>query len=231
MADGSAAGIIGAVEAAARVRMDLEVGIREARSGLRLAEFTTGDVMLREGDAPDAALFLLTGSVRVFRISPGGDLIVLAHRRANDLLGELGVLDGDQRSGWALALEPTTAIAIVRAEFLRRMQSDAAFANAVALQLCLRVREASERAFALAAMPVAARLAAELLRTALNGPRGEPSRIPLLPAVTDLAARINTTRESASKTLNRWLAAGVLERRGGGLVIRRPDQLSAALES
>jgi CRP-like cAMP-binding protein len=203
------------------------------RSGapLRQVRFERGDLILHEGDGADCAWFLLSGRVRVFRVARDGVSVALAYRQAGDLLGELAMIDGGARSGSALALTDAEAIVIPRCEFARLLDAQASFAAAVARQLAARVRETSERMFAVAAMPVPARLAAELFFLASAAETRRAPRLSAAPTVTELAARINATRESVSKTLNRWIHAGLVNRDGRDLVILDPVGLNALFDA
>jgi CRP/FNR family transcriptional regulator, cyclic AMP receptor protein len=208
----------------------LQQALAAGTAGLCHVVIPQGTVFLQEDGQADVAWLLLAGRARVFRVSRDGDLVVLAHRLPGELIGELAVIDGGSRSGSALALESLSAIRIEAGRFALLMAESAVFAHAVALQLAARLRETTDRTFAMAAAPVPARVAAELLRLA------QPSEVPgeaviaVPPTVTELSVRIHASRESVSKTFSRWRAGGSIRNDGIALVIADPAALSDLLD-
>jgi CRP/FNR family transcriptional regulator, cyclic AMP receptor protein len=208
----------------------LQQALAAGSAGLRHVTIPQGMVFLQEDGCADAAWLLLEGRARVFRVSRDGDLVVLAHRFPGELIGELAVIDGGPRSGLAVALEPLSAIRIEAGQFGILLAESSAFANGVALQLAARLRETSDRTFAMAAAPIPARVAAELLR--LAQPSAVPGEAVIMapPTITELSIRVHATRESVSKTFSRWRADGSIRNDGTRLVIAAPAALSDLLE-
>ena len=208
----------------------LQQALAVSTAGLRLVAIPHGTVFLQEDGLADVAWLLLEGRARVFRVSRDGDLVVLAHRLPGELIGELAVIDGGPRSGSAVALEPLSAIRIDAARFARLMAENTAFAHGVALQLAARLRETSDRTYAMAAAPIPARVAAELLRLARPGAVPGEAIIAAPPTVTELSVRVHASRESVSKTFSRWRADGHIRSDGAALVIADPAALSGLLD-
>lgn len=198
--------------------------------GLRHVVIPQGTVFLQEDGSANVAWLLLEGRARVFRVSRDGDLVVLAHRLPGELIGELAVIDGGPRSGSAVALEPLSAIRIEAVRFAALMAESAVFAHGVALQLAARLRETSDRTFAMAAAPIPARVAAELLRLAQPGAVPGEAVIAAPPTITELSVRVHATRESVSKTFSRWRTDGSIRNDGAALVIADPAALSDLLD-
>ena len=198
--------------------------------GLHEVAIAQGMVFLQEDGHADVAWLLLRGRARVFRVSRDGDLVVLAHRLPGELIGELAVIDGGPRSGSAVALEPVSAIRIEAARFASLMIDSGTFAHGVALQLAARLRETSDRTFAMAAVPIPARVAAELLRLAQPGTAPGEVAIAAPPSITELSVRVHATRESVSKAFSRWRSDGIIRTDGRVLVIADPSALSELLD-
>lgn len=213
---------------------DLALILQQARAagalGLRHVVIPHGTVFLQEDGSGDVAWLLLEGRVRVFRMSRDGDLVVLAHRLPGELIGELAVIDGGPRSGSAVALAPVSAIRIEGARFASLMAERADFAHGVALQLAARLRETSDRTFAMAAASIPARVAAELLRLAQPGTVPGQAVIVAPPTITEISVRVHASRESVSKAFSRWRASGVVRSDGDTLVLADPAALSELLD-
>ena len=208
----------------------LQQALAAGSAGLSHVIIPQGTVFLQEDGGADAAWLLLEGRARVFRVSRDGDLVVLAHRLPGELIGELAVIDGGPRSGSAVALEPMSAIRIEAGQFGNLLAESASFAQGVALQLAARLRESSDRTYAMAAAPIPARVAAELLRLARPSAVPGEAVIAAPPTITELSVRVHATRESVSKTFSRWRADGSIRSDGAVLVIVDPVALSDLLD-
>lgn len=66
------------------------------------ARYTPGEVIFREGDASDGVYLILAGVIHVTAMGAPGEG-VLAMAKPNEVVGEMGVLDGAPRSGTATA--------------------------------------------------------------------------------------------------------------------------------
>ncbi len=82
--------------------------------------YAPGEVLMRQGDASQVMHVVLSGRVRVDREDSGGEKVLLAELGANEVVGEMGVLDHGPRSATVTAIEATetlelhaTAIAVV----------------------------------------------------------------------------------------------------------------------
>lgn len=83
-----------------------------------------GEVLFREGDAPDTVLLVLTGALEVFVERDGRDLVL--HRTLpGTILGELAVLCGMPRTASVRAVEPTTALEWTESAFRRLLLGNA----------------------------------------------------------------------------------------------------------
>jgi len=69
---------------------------------INLKKLETGEIIFREGDAPDGIFVIKRGEIEIVRIRDGiGEPI--AHLKAGDVFGELGMLTGDPRNATARA--------------------------------------------------------------------------------------------------------------------------------
>lgn len=81
----------------------------------RLRTFEAGEALMRQGEGADAMHVILSGRVRVERTAPGERApVVLAELGANDVVGEVGVLDGGPRTATVTALEETRTLELHR---------------------------------------------------------------------------------------------------------------------
>jgi CRP-like cAMP-binding protein len=134
----------------------LFVGISPAELGplldrCRVANFFPGDALFREGEPTDGLYLITGGSARVSTITENGETL-LAAVGANDVLGEMGVLDGKPRSATAMAVSVVTACFIPADAFLDALERSPAVALRMLTLLAQRLRQANGR---LGELPVA----------------------------------------------------------------------------
>jgi CRP-like cAMP-binding protein len=86
-------------------------------------EYSTGEVVLKEGDSPTFVLLVLTGQMHVFVERQGSDL-VLTDVGPGTILGELAVLCGMPRSASIRASERSAVLQWNAKEFRNLVLSD-----------------------------------------------------------------------------------------------------------
>jgi CRP/FNR family transcriptional regulator, cyclic AMP receptor protein len=75
--------------------------------------FAEGEELMRQGDVADSLFVILEGQVRVVREHPHlSTPITLAALGAGEVVGEMGLLDGEPRSATVTALEETVAMRV-----------------------------------------------------------------------------------------------------------------------
>ncbi|OLC11860.1 MAG: hypothetical protein AUH44_01290 [Chloroflexi bacterium 13_1_40CM_68_15] len=72
--------------------------------------YTAGKVLMRQGDPSETMHVLLTGRVRVEREQSPEGKVLLAELGANEVVGEIGVLDHAPRSATVTAIEATETL-------------------------------------------------------------------------------------------------------------------------
>ena len=88
-----------------------------------------------------------------------------------------------------------------------------------------RIQHTSQRMFELSAWSATGRIYSELLRIATPGADGTALVIEPTPSMTELAARVNSTRETVSRTVNDLRRRGLLRKTNTGLELIDPGQL------
>jgi len=83
-------------------------------------QFEAGQTIFREGDAPDHAYLIESGSVEI-SAERNGRPVILSRLGPGDLLGEMAVIDDSPRTATAVALEPSVALVIDRTQINERL--------------------------------------------------------------------------------------------------------------
>jgi CRP-like cAMP-binding protein len=104
--------------------------LRPLLANAHQVRFLRGEVIFEEGDPPNGLYLIADGTVRVTAANERGE-VLLATIGPNNVLGEMGVLDGEPRSGTATAVQPCTAYFVAMEPFLDTLE--------LSPQLCMRL--------------------------------------------------------------------------------------------
>lgn len=211
-----------------RMRAFIEEALRAPETGVFPGNYRRGQVMAHCGDTPWKAWYMISGRARIVLTGDNGSSLIIAHRGAGEIIGEMGIIEGYQRAASVIAVDDVRAACIPASTLEVWLQDEPAILAGLLVQLSARLRQAGQSALALASTPVPARVARVLFE--LGAIDGE-DRIVIdrCPTVTDLANVVSASRETVSKIVNGWIAAGVLRRDGRTLVIVDPLELSEHL--
>jgi CRP-like cAMP-binding protein len=104
------------------------------------AEFAAGDVMIREGEAGQAFLILLSGEADV---SQGGES--LRRLRQGDHAGEMALLDGSAASATVVARSNIEALVLYPRDFRNLLETIPSLGRRILATLAYWVRETPRR--------------------------------------------------------------------------------------
>ena len=175
--------------------------------------------------------FIMHGHLRAVLNMARQDLI-FTDMHAGSIFGELAAFDGAPRAASIFAVTDSLVAKMPPTVFVETMFSHRPLGEAVVTTLIERLRDVSRRVSELGALNVRTRVHAELLRLA-RPDRDDPRRAIIVtpPNQSELAARINTRRETVSREINAMERGGLIERRRGAIVITDALRLSAAIEA
>ena len=175
--------------------------------------------------------FIMTGRLRAVYNTARQD-VIFNDMDAGSFFGEMSAFDGAPRAASVLAVTDSLVAKMPPSVFIETMFSHRPLGEAVVKALIQNVRKNSRRVAELGALNVRARVQAELLRLA-RPDRDNPKRAIIVtpPNQSELAARINTRRETVSREINAMERGGLIERRRGAIVITDALRLSAAIEA
>src|SRR5215510_3568772 len=107
-------------------------------------QFSTGDVLFRDGDAANEAYLLQEGRVRLIK-RVGAMERSLRVLRPGDLFGESALVKGTPRNSTAVALSDGIALALDQATFQQVLATNPAVGTRVLQQLIRRLRDAEDQ--------------------------------------------------------------------------------------
>jgi CRP-like cAMP-binding protein len=140
-----------------------------------------------------------------------------------DLLGEIAVLDGGERSADAKAMEKSLLLALERHDILSALDRNPAQALHLMKVLCHRIRRTNDLLDDLVFLALPGRLAKHLLTlgqmtVAIENKTG-PAEVCLSQQV--LAEHLGISRESVNKVLCRWEKASIVTLGRGRITLNR----------
>ncbi|WP_237153021.1 Crp/Fnr family transcriptional regulator [Oryzibacter oryziterrae] len=185
----------------------------------RLTRFEAGRTLFQAGDAGDRAYLLADGQVRMTLATAGGRELNVRVARRGDLVGEIAVLDGGERSADAVVLTDALAYVITAADLSGLFETRKGLARSVIALLCRRLRATTAQLEGIALHRIEVRLARYLLDR-LDGqtaPAGKRVPLEIGLSQTDMARLIGASRPKLN------VALGFLEKEGA--IKRTSDRL------
>lgn len=210
---------------------EAEVNSLAARCGIR--PYSPGQILFSEGEPCKGLYIVVSGRVRIFKISTNGREQVLSVEGAGASVAELPVFDGGPYPASASAIEKTEALFVSRADLraicLEKPEVSLKMLQVVGARLRRLVGIIEELSFT----TVRHRLISWLLRQAST--EGRPSErgtvFSLTASQQELAAQIGTVRELVSRNLARLQAQSFIEMNGREITILDRQGLEADLAS
>lgn len=185
------------------------------------------ETLFFEGDPGHTLYLVVSGQIKIQRVTPSGKLVVLALRGPGEHVGEMALLDGEPRSADAVTVEPCELLMLDRDQFLRCMGEQPQIALNMLASLTRRLREAANQVEGFRELDVLGRVAAVLLELAESHGEIEDAGIRITLRVTqqELADRIGATRVSVNKALGRLKRVRAIRAESGDLVVTNRGEL------
>ncbi len=199
------------------------------RRGSTVRGYQVGELVFSPSAVPAHVYVLEDGLVRLFRLTPAGEEFTLRYIRPGELFGEMSVVSGRPREGFAQARVASKILWITRAAFVTTLRAHNSLLYSVTKKIAGRVIEYQSRAEELIFQDARRRLARFLLRVATkHGQRdGEGLTVALPLTHAEIASGIGTSRQTVSRFLRELIDAGLVTRSGGQLVLPDPSRLEA----
>jgi CRP-like cAMP-binding protein len=200
---------------------------------IRLRHYAAGETIFLMGDTGVTLMAIVEGTVQISVPSPEGKEIMLTIMHPGEVFGEIGLLDGKERSADARAMSACVLAILERRDVLSVFdECPRAYFDVVAL-LCERIRRTTTQMAEVTLLDLPPRLARALLRAAAadqgNAVHGRIQDSVKL-SQRELGTIVGATRESVNKCLRNWQRAGIVEVEPAGIRIKDPAALKALAE-
>lgn len=165
------------------------------------------------GQAGENVYLIHKGRVRLSRVSAGGREHTLGILEAGSIVGEDAIFHDGRYRNFAEAMDDVEMCAIPKEDFERALQSSGPLSLALARSVEERLSQTEEKLEEIVFLDVHARLARLLLKLAdTHGVReGDVVRVNLRLTHEEIATMIGSTRETTSKLLGEFRAAGYID--------------------
>ena len=184
-----------------------------------------GELIFADGQIASAFFYVISGSLKLFKLSENGDEHILHIQKTGDLVAEAVVFDFDTFPANCEALEDSTLIRISKTGMLSLLAKAPEIMFKIAKAYSRRLRDLVGKIEQLSLHDIKSRLAIYLIN---NCEQKDNKEICTL-AITkkDLAAMLGTIPETLSRTLNYFKREGLIREDKNEITILDRSRLKA----
>lgn len=190
--------------------------------------FKRGTTIFARGE-PGTTVFLIeSGRVEISVTTINGRKSILENMGEGEILGEIAMFDGGERSADAVAATSVKGITLTKQDVSAILEEYPNAAMAIIAELCLRIRLTNEIVEAKTGVAASARLSRCILRLADKwGVEAGEDEIKIAQPFSqaDIGEFSGLARENVNRYLKSWEASGFIRFDGRAIVIRDFDGL------
>jgi len=187
--------------------------------------FARNTLILEEGDLSNCAYIINSGKVKIFLGDEHGKEIVLSELESGDYFGEMSLIDKEERSAAAMAMEDTELTVVSQKNFRACLQSHPEIAERIMLGLVTNLREANKKISSLVFMDAHERVANFLCESAVD--QNGLLVVDKKPTHQHIANVVGASREMITRILRNMTADGFIEIAGKQIIVlKRPSTSS-----
>jgi CRP/FNR family transcriptional regulator len=187
------------------------------------------ETIFSEGEPPEWFYLVLTGKVKITKLSHDGKEIILEVISPTDIFGGVAVIKGFPYPANAVAMEDSEVLKISRKNLMRLMDRFPNLMYCMAMQMGDRMKSSYDSLKNIALERVEARIAALLLK--LAGKVGIESKdgtvIDMRLTKQDVADMVGTTVETSIRTFSKFKKQDLVTEMDGKIVIKDREGLAA----
>lgn len=198
----------------------------------QMRKVKNNEVLLAQGQEVDQIWFVLRGRASAFAYSRSGKKVWISDILPGDMFGHASILAQTPPDLQIVANSDLQFLSLSPAVFKQMLEEDPILGKRVSIDISERLYHSRSRFFELATLSATERVSAELLRMSRTiGIEQDKLIIRPAPVHSNLALRVNSTRETVSRAVNKLQKKGVLERQPGALVVLQPELLKESMRS
>lgn len=190
------------------------------RRNTELLHKDRGSVVLLEGAASPGLLIVLSGSLKVCRVSPAGREQILRIAGTGESLNDVPVFDGGACPATVIAVEDCEILVVPAPVFRELLVRHSTVAVQLLQTFAKRLRQVTMLATNLTLLDVEGRVARALDVYTRNGATNE---FPM--SQTELASIVGARREVVARALKDLEENGAISRERGHVIVTDPEKL------
>jgi CRP/FNR family transcriptional regulator len=191
--------------------------------------FRKKETIFSEGEPPEWFYLVLSGKVKITKLSHEGKEVILEVISPTDIFGGVAVIKGFPYPANAIAMEDAEVLKISRKNLLRLVDRFPNLMYCMAMQMGERMKSSYDSLKNIALERVEARIAALLLK--LAGKVGVESKqgtvIDMRLTKQDVADMVGTTVETSIRTFSKFKKQDLVSEADGKIIIKDKDGLAA----
>ena len=192
------------------------------RSRGTLRDYGPRSHLVRSGDPVRILFVIAAGLAQAIFYSVEGQPVLLHEYRAGDFFGAIGTSSQDRHEADVIAVSEVSSFLLDGSEVALLAEQHGCIGLALLRVMIDRLQRTETRMYEHAALSSVGRVHAELLRQARQNP---DFAIRPAPVLSDLALRVSTSRETASRAVNALERRGIVRRTADSLVVVAPHRL------
>jgi CRP-like cAMP-binding protein len=194
---------------------------------MRLVRQPARTVLFRKGDPGTHMVVVVRGRVKVCTHSEDGKELVLNLINPGEVVGEIALLDGADRTADAVTLVDSDLLILERRDFIPFLQRHPDACMRLFAVLCERVRRTSELLEEALFLEGSSRLAKRLVHLAevFGKPVSGGVKIDIALSQQQLGNMVGMSRESMNKQLKQWRQDDLIRIEDGRYVLANLDAL------
>lgn len=184
--------------------------------------FPVDALLLNQGDRAGSTFLLVAGRAHALTYGLGGQVVLLREFLPGDFFGAIALAEPAPEDANVVAIEDVRAAVFLALDFLNLIETYGCVGLVVSQALLKQLRATSAKMLERTTLSAAGRVHAELLRLAR---RGDGRTVRPIPVFSALAVRVQSTRETVSRTISALERRGIVRRDDDALFIVAPQRL------
>jgi CRP-like cAMP-binding protein len=193
----------------------------------KLRDYELRATIVRRGDVVSTLYVVANGRAHAIVYSLDGQIVLLHEYRRGDFFGPVSPPYSAEHDADVVAVEQVSAFLLDGGVLALLAEQHGCIGLALLKVMVDRLQQTASRMYEHVALSAVGRVHAELLRQARQDP---DFAIRPAPVLSDLALRVSTTRETASRAVNALERRGIIERRADALVVIAPHRLEELIQ-
>ena len=188
--------------------------------------YDAGSVIALQGEKAEKIGYILSGRAKAVSFSENGEATWVGYFKANEFFGHTALLSENPPHFEIIAETDVEVLFVTASKMVALLDGHKTLSVDIAKDLARRLDHMTNRMIEAYTLSAKGRICAELSRLSrVIGKAPDTRIIRPNPVFVDLAERVNSTRETVSRTVSDLQKKGILAREPGAIIIKNPDRL------